>query len=71
MDKNEILNDRKNKFLSIGRSKGFSSQAGISENLTMKENLTDKIILKIKKDKKIFYVILSTIIIISLTFILL
>ena len=57
MEKEEILNHRKNKFLSIGRNKGFTTQTGLSENLTMKENKFDQLINKIKSDKKIIYII--------------
>ena len=67
MDKNEILNHRKNKFLSIGRTKGFTSKSEVAENLSMKENLFDKIKLKLNKDSKIFY-ISATIITIAIIF---
>ena len=36
MSQDEILLHRKNKFLSIGRSKGFVSKKNISDNLVMK-----------------------------------
>ena len=52
MDKEEILLQRKNKFLSIGRSKGFTSQSNIEDRLSIKEtNFTKliKIILNYKK----------------------
>ena len=38
MTKNEILNHRKNKFLSIGRNKGFTTQSD-PEKLSMKKLL--------------------------------
>ncbi len=50
MEKDEILNHRKNKFLSIGRNTGFVSQSSISENLSMKKNIIDDLKLKIKKN---------------------
>ena len=53
MDKKEVLSNRKNKFLSIGRNKGFTSTSGISENLLMKESFFDKLINKFLKDKKV------------------
>ena len=56
MDKDEILNHRKNKFLSIGRGNGFSTKSGISENLIMKENMFSKFLTKIKKNKKNIYI---------------
>ena len=46
MSRDEIFYHRKNKFLSIGRSKGFSSSLEVDKNLTMKESLLQKIILK-------------------------
>ena len=51
MGRDEIFHHRKNKFLSIGRSKGFSSSLEVDKNLTMKESLLQKIILKFEKFK--------------------
>ena len=59
MDKDEILNHRKNKFLSIGRNNGFSSKSEISTNLSMKENFIEKLKFKLKKENKISYIITS------------
>ena len=70
MDKNEILNHRKNKFLSIGRNKGFTSQSGLSKNLSMKENVFDKIKLKLKKNKKVIYLGISILVLIIMGLIL-
>ncbi len=42
MNQEEILNQRKNRFLSIGRSKGFASDSDLSDNLSMKTNVLDK-----------------------------
>ena len=47
MDKNEIINHRKNKFLSIGRNKGFTKTTD-SEKLSMEKQFLTKIKLKIK-----------------------
>jgi len=44
----EIMNERKNKFLKIGRDKGFISKSEDLSSLTIKENYIDKI-LKSKK----------------------
>ena len=44
MDGEDILSQRKNKFLSIGRNKGFTSTSKISDNLSMKTNFIDKYI---------------------------
>ena len=38
MSKDEVLSHRKNKFLSIGRSKGFISQSETDDSLHMKQN---------------------------------
>ncbi len=43
MSEDEILMHRKNKFLSIGRSKGFVSKTNISDNLVMKMPLIEKV----------------------------
>ena len=51
MSRDEIFYHRKNKFLSIGRSKGFASSLEVDKNLTMKENLLQKIILRFQKFK--------------------
>ncbi len=52
MDGTEILSQRKNKFLSIGRAKGFLSQANINEDLSMKNTFFEKIKNKILNNKK-------------------
>jgi len=51
MDREEVFFHRKNKFLSIGRNKGFTSKINNDENLTMEENFTNKIFFPIKKFK--------------------
>ena len=51
MDREEVFFHRKNKFLSIGRNKGFTSKINNDENLTMEENFTNKIFTPIKKFK--------------------
>ena len=66
MDKEEILNQRKNKFLSIGRNKGFTSNSNLSENLLMKENFFDKHFSKLKKDKKLIFLVLFAILMITI-----
>tara|TARA_B100000579_G_scaffold155268_1_gene126318 strand:+ start:4883 stop:5974 length:1092 start_codon:yes stop_codon:yes gene_type:complete len=66
MDKNEIINHRKNKFLSIGRKKGFTTKTGISEKLSMKKNVFDKL-----KDNKIIYISISIILLMLFLIILL
>ena len=54
MSRDEIINHRKNKFLSIGRTKGFKGETEIQENLVMKEDFFQKNIFYIKKYK--FYI---------------
>ncbi len=66
MNKDEIINHRKNKFLSIGRSKGFSTQSE-PEKLSMQKGVLDKLI----KDKKIIYISIAIILFISLIIIVL
>ena len=61
MDEEEILLHRKNKFLSIGRSKGFISKSKISENLAMDTNFLDKFINKLLNNRNYLIVILLAI----------
>ena len=49
--RDEILLHRKNKFLSIGRNKGFRGNIDIIDNLSMKEDFLQKAIFNIKKFK--------------------
>ncbi len=49
MSRDEIFLHRKNKFLLMGRNKGFSRSLESEENLTMKNSLFEKIIIKFKK----------------------
>ena len=51
MSRDEILLHRKNKFLSIGRSKGFRGNIDITDNLSMKEDFLQKAIFNTKKFK--------------------
>tara|TARA_B100002051_G_C16380292_1_gene460156 strand:- start:314 stop:658 length:345 start_codon:yes stop_codon:yes gene_type:complete len=62
MNKNEVINDRKNKFLSIGRKEGFTSQN--DTKLSMKKNTLDRLV----KDKKIIYITFSILILIIIIF---
>ena len=56
LDKDEIVMQRKNKFLSIGRNKGFTSKTNDLDNLSMKQSFFDKLKNKIKADKKILLI---------------
>ena len=62
----EIKNERKNKFLKIGRNDGFMSSREDLSTLTIKKNNLDKIL----KSKKILLGILFGIILISSTLLL-
>ena len=50
----EILKQRKNRFFDIGRNKGFTTNATHQDKLTIKNNLFQNLILKIKNIKKLF-----------------
>ncbi len=65
MSGDEILMQRKNKFLSIGRSKGFTSYSVTPENLSMKTSMVDNIKSKILKNRK-YLLILFVIIILAI-----
>jgi len=68
MNEEEIFSHRKNKFLLIGRNKGFTNKSGTMENLLIKENIIDKFKSKLKSEKKIIY--LSILVIFLIFFIL-
>ena len=64
MNKEEILLQRKNKFLSIGRNQGFAPNSKVSENLSMNTNIINKFINKISNYKKyLIYILLFTILV--------
>ena len=58
----EIMNERKNKFLKIGRNDGFMSSTEDLSTLTIKKNYFHKIL----KSKKASYAIVGILILISL-----
>ena len=58
----EIMNERKNKFLKIGRNDGFMTSTEDLSTLTFKKNNFDKIL----KSKKVLSAIVSGLILISL-----
>ena len=66
MNNEEVLLQRKNKFLSIGRNKGFSSTSKISDNLTMSPSFVDNITNKFKDNKNYFLILIVSIILISI-----
>ena len=61
MDANEIINHRKNKFLSIGRGKGIAKR-NIPETLSMKKNILNNLL----KDKITIYIVIALIIFLSI-----
>jgi len=66
MNNEEVLLQRKNKFLSVGRNKGFSSTSKISDNLTMSPSFVDKITNKFRDNKNYFLILIVAIILISI-----
>ena len=65
MTKEEILLQRKNKFLSIGRKKGFT-QSVDEESLSLKESFFEKLINKINKKRNIYIILISIVIIVMM-----
>ena len=57
MSKDEILIQRKNKFLSIGRTGGFTTKSEGTDDLIMKEHIFAKYLKLYNKNKKISYTI--------------
>tara|TARA_B100000579_G_scaffold251967_1_gene207284 strand:+ start:82 stop:1188 length:1107 start_codon:yes stop_codon:yes gene_type:complete len=68
MEKDQILLQRKNKFLSIGRNKGFEKNSEAMESLTLKTSIYEKIKNKIFQNKK-NYLISTAILIILFMFV--
>ena len=62
----EIMNERKNKFLKIGRNDGFVTSTEDLSTLTIKKNNFDKIL----KSKKVLSAIVGGLLLISLILIL-
>ena len=71
MNRDEVLNHRKNKFLSIGRNKGFIDQSKDTYTLSMKQNFIDIAITKIVKNKNYLMILLVMLILITSLFYLL
>ena len=70
MDKDEILLQRKNKFLSIGRGRGFASKVNLADNLSMKTGFIDKITNNFFKYKNYFLTSLIIVILIIIFYLL-
>ena len=71
MSKEEIFNHRKNKFLSIGRTKGFISQSADTKTLSMKPNFVNNLKVKIFKNKNQLIIIVAILILMILFYYLL
>ena len=70
MNKDEILMQRKDKFLSIGRSKGFTSYSVFSDNLSMKPSLLNKIKNKLDNNKKYIILLIGIFVLALVTYLL-
>ena len=57
LNRDEILEKRKNKFLSIGRTKGLYTSGDNKDKLIFQTNIFDKLIQKIKIKKKKYILI--------------
>ena len=66
MNREQIFQDRKNKFLNIGRQKGFQGKIQNSNNLVMKKNFYDNYMVLFKKYKLPIFSIISLLIILIL-----
>ena len=53
LNEEEILLQRKNKFLTIGRGRGFSSKSDISTGIALKSNNISNLLEKISRNKKV------------------
>jgi len=71
ISREEIVNHRKNKFLSIGRGKGFISQKIDGDTLSMKQGFVDNLMNKIYKYKNLSIFIIVLLILAVMAFYLL
>ncbi len=62
LSEDEIVSQRKNKFLQIGRGKGFSTQSDINSGLTLQKNRIDILIEKVLSHKSILALVSGAII---------
>ena len=62
MTREEIFSHRKNKFLSIGRGKGFASKIELEDSLVMKENIIQKILISFNNSRYLIILIFFLII---------
>ena len=57
LNRDEILEKRKNKFLSIGRTKGLYRSGNNKDKLTLQTNTLYKLVQKLKNNKKKYILI--------------
>ena len=55
LSRDEVYNKRKEKFLSIGRNKGFTPSSGSKKSLSLENNILFNMINKLNK-RKFFYI---------------
>ena len=68
MSREKIFDERKNKFLSIGRNRGFINKTSNPSNLSINENFVDKIKNKIYENRKTVSGIILALLVLSLYF---
>ena len=64
LTREEVYNQRKEKFLSIGRTKGFATSSSVQESLSLQTNLLSDLLNKLKKYKNYFLIAIVLIVII-------
>ena len=67
MSKEDILNHRKNKFLAIGRNKGFISKTTSLDSLSMNQNFVKSFKESVEKNKKIIFISFGVLILVTIT----
>ena len=67
LSREDILNHRKQKFLSIGRKKGLVKNIDSRDKMTMEENVFSNLKQKINKNKIVMIITLSLVVLVSLT----
>ena len=68
MDDYQILSQRKNKFLSIGRNKGFTKNIHDQNKLSMQQNIFDKLLIRINNKRKILGIFISVLLFLFVIF---
>ena len=65
LSRDEVLEKRKNKFLSIGRAKGLYSSKNNNDKLILQTNILSKFVKKIKTNYKLILIFLTVLVIIG------